>query len=273
MAFLRNGHVPAKLAADMGGQGFPGGGLTMNQESSLRRAIEAEKPGHDFLVVRVPGETFDLLDVSTHRDIAPKHADGFFTLNQRPSPSAFRLVPDNEDGVLGMRKPFGKVVKNPPAGGHAAGGDDQGALLDAIDGNGFRPATRQLQTLGGKEIDAPEGELPCIQVEVPRVGGVGPQGILGHGRIKVDIQFRYLPGGFHLPDHIEEALRPAYREGRNDNDAPALHALMYCLGESATRILLFMKPVSIGRLEHEVVCVVRLGRWPKEGVLGTSEVT
>ena len=111
----------------------------------------------DLAFVGVRGEAADGGDPGLHRDVLAVDAQRGRAVLERPAARPRRLVADEEHGGPFVGEPSRQVVQDAPAGGHAAGGDDDG-LRQAFEEIAAVTQSPFLVQVGDVEREQPDGE-------------------------------------------------------------------------------------------------------------------
>ena len=98
----------------------------MSEVGLPRRRRKAGEPAQKLALPRVRGKLPQIDDFCADRDILTMDSYGLRALFERPAARAFRLKSGQENGVLAIRGEACNVVKDAPASGHAACGNNDG---------------------------------------------------------------------------------------------------------------------------------------------------
>ena len=148
-----------------------------------------------------------------------------------------------------------QVVLDPPCLAHPAAGENDPAAAQRVEGHRILHAPRydDPECLG--VLLLPLVHLPGLRVEALGVAKSDPRGFGGQGRIDIDGEALdpALPG--EIREQVQDVLRAAHGEGRNDHVAPfpaqgVRHGMDELLGGLLHPLV---NPVPVGGLHHHHV--------------------
>ncbi len=140
------------------------------------------------------------------------------------------------------------MVDHAPAGGHAAGGDDDHRAAPFVQRAGFVGRVDDLRGVAhGRALLLAEPVLVAVApVHLGRIGS--------HGAVQEDGQLLgYRPTLLEQMDAIHQRLRTAHRERRNHQHAAPRGRAFDDLRQLRQHVHRFMQPVAVGGLGHQVV--------------------
>ena len=175
------------------------------------------------------------------------------------SESAGRLKPHEDERRQGIRKPPLQVVEDAAAGQHPGRRNDHHRSRPVVQRLRFEDVAHEVN---GGAVDRAETlvlELRHLEVVLGSGAAIEIHGRDRHRAVEVDRKV----GGEDSPalqraEVVEHVLRAPDGEGRDQHDALPARGLRDGAAELVARRPGRMEPVSVGRLEHEVVR--RIGR-------------
>ena len=105
----------------------------MHQVGGPRRPSEAGQPAQRLVLVGVRRETVQGLDPRAHVHVGPEHLEMFRSILERAAARAFCLVAHEQHRRVWIGETLHQVMQDAPAGGHPAGGNDDGSALQSIE--------------------------------------------------------------------------------------------------------------------------------------------
>ena len=126
---MRKRHAPPKCRFNLCFQ--RGGGLRLSVREIRLPGLRgyATEPTKEFALARVRGKLPQVDDLGADRNVFTVNAHGFRAFFQIAAARSFRLKSGQEDRVLAVRGEARNVMEHAPAGGHAAGGNEDGAAF------------------------------------------------------------------------------------------------------------------------------------------------
>ena len=215
LQLLRHLAGPAELVLDAPAQAIGGGWLAMDDVGHARRRLEALQPAQDLAGIGMGGEHGEVRDLGAQRHFAAMDLDALDTGQHGGTPRPHRLIAREEDRVAGVGGVALQVMQHAPAGGHAAGRDDD--LGHGIGG-------QRLGFLGAADIAGDRAQRMALGIGELVVAGMTAQqlrGVDGHGAVEEDPETLQPAFFLQLLDMEQQRLRPADGKGRNDDGAAA----------------------------------------------------
>ena len=194
------------------------------------------------------------------------------TFYQLPPAGTGRLEADEKHRIPGVGQPFGQVVQDSPAGGHAARRDDDGraGALHHIPGFLRRGDRRETGCAECAHLAAADGD---VVVELIGVALIELQRLERHRTIHVNGQRLDLPGVLELLDRVEDFLDPADRKRRNDELALLLCRLVDDGGETLELVAVQVLPIAIGGFHQQDIGARTRRRVLQDGPVVATKVT
>jgi hypothetical protein len=219
----------------------------------LRRPGQRAQPLQQPVGIGVAGETIEVADFGVDRHPAAADLDLALTRHHACAARAAGLEAGEGDVVPRLRRQRLKIVQHPPAGGHAAGRDDDG-----------RAGARRGQAGGELEALGLLGDVAHAVGQAARLAGGDAQQfgvldrqlgrLLGHRAVQPDRHVQWQFAGVAQPlQHQQQCLRAADGEAGQQHRAAALERRAQDLRQARLRVLGWVQAVAVGGLdEHDV---------------------
>jgi hypothetical protein len=172
---LGHRHRPAQTLLDALAQAVGGIGLAVHEVDLTRRPAGSAQPRQELVGIGMRRPGVDILDPRPHRMPLAVDAHLAGARHQMGAPGAAGLVADEDDAVARVRRQRLQVMQHPPAGGHAAGGDDH---------RGHAQAGQRTGLVGGVDQPGHRTHRPALGHAQPVQGAVAAierRGIDRHG--------------------------------------------------------------------------------------------
>lgn len=158
-------------------------------------------------------------------------------------------------------------MQHPSSRQHAGGGHDDRRVVEMVEGlRLFDAANETNVSLQGAHRVATQPVIAVVfEVEV---GGANR-----HRAVEVDGERRDSSGVDELVEQIDDGLGAADGEGRDEHHTSAIRRLVNHLLEDVQRIVVFVDPIPIGRLAHQLVWAESPFRGIHDGIVRPAHIT
>ena len=186
------------------------------------------------------------------------------------SARAFRLEPDKQHQVLGVRQPLQEMVLYAASHGHAIRGDDDARITRIVDLLRFGHGDREMEAVPEKRRSVALNQFAGFVAELLRVLEKNFDRLDRHRRVCIDRHPWNLPVFHEILQQEQKLLGSLDRERRHHDAASALDRVADKLRHPRPGIVVRVRPVAVSRLHHQHVGRLALRRSGMHHLAGRS---
>ena len=237
------------------------------------RARDLVEPAHDLVGVGMSREAVEALDLRLDRDFLAEHAHARDAVDEPAAKAPLRLVADEQDCRLRTPEVVFEMMQHAARIGHARRRNDDGRALRRVECARLRRRLTETDLREIRHLAILAEDLERILVEIAEVLEEDARRIDGQRTIDDDWDVRVEASLTVQPEEIvEQRLRAADGERRDDEVAAAVHRLIDDLNERRLLVVELVQAVAVRRLRDDEVGAVDDGRVAQDRLARLTEV-
>src|SRR5690606_38756469 len=206
--------------------------------------------------VRMTGETFQILDLATYLVLLAEDAHVLASFLQAPAQSVIRHVAGDQHQVVLLADGIAKMMQYAAGFAHARCGNDDERPGHDVQVLALLHVLRVGQQLEAERVWIRAQQVADLAIEAL---GVGVENLRHVGRewaVHIARNAGQFPGVEQVIQDVDDFLRAADAEGRDDDLSLPLHGLLDQLEQLPAQVLRrLVQPVAVGGLHDQVVRV------------------